>query len=103
MSNWSDDSKNRKKNLESLEPKDRLGYVDGCVQSLLVVNQSISGWMQWLSNPTKMSKFPEDELKNFYEFLKKFAVNFVDFDIKVTEKDEEIKEKDKPPSVDHFK
>jgi len=103
MSNWTEIIRDRKKALETLSPTDRLGYVDGCAQSLMAINQSIGGWMQWLTNPSKMSKFQEEELKNFFDFLKKFAVDFVDFDIKVTDKEEVLKEKEKIPSVEHYK
>ncbi|MEM3382535.1 MAG: hypothetical protein QXL52_04315 [Nitrososphaerales archaeon] len=97
---WTEIIRERKKSLESLAPKDRLGYVEGCIQSLLAINQSINGWMQWLSNPIKMSKFDEEELKTFFEKLRQFAVDFLDFDQKVTEKDERGRER---PRIEHFK
>jgi hypothetical protein len=103
MSTWSDQIRNRKKALEALDPKDRLEYVNGCVQSLLIVNESIGGWLQWMSDPTKMSKFSEEEIKHFFEFLKKFAIDFVDFDLEVTEKEKELTEKIKKSRVDLYR
>ncbi|MEM3768915.1 MAG: DUF2153 family protein [Nitrososphaerales archaeon] len=97
---WTEIIRERKKSLEAMAPKDRLGYVEGCIQSLLAINQSINGWMQWLSNPIKMSKFDEEELKTFFEKLRQFAVDFLDFDQKVTEKDERGRER---PRIEHFK
>ncbi|MEM3437323.1 MAG: DUF2153 family protein [Nitrososphaerales archaeon] len=97
---WTEIIRERKKSLEAMAPKDRLGYVEGCIQSLLAINQSINGWMQWLSNPMKMSKFDEEELKTFFEKLRQFAVDFLDFDQKVTEKDERGRER---PRLEHFK
>lgn len=99
---WTEIIRERKKSLEAMVPKDRLGYVEGCIQSLLAINQSINGWMQWLSNPMKMSKFDEEELKTFFEKLKQFAIDFLDFDQKVTEKDEKERVRERP-RIEHFK
>ncbi|MGQ9469266.1 MAG: hypothetical protein ACUVTD_05500 [Nitrososphaerales archaeon] len=90
----------RKKSLEAMAPKDRLAYVEGCIQSLLALNQSVNGWMQWLSNPIKMSRFDEEELKTFFDKLRQFAIDFLDFDQKVTEKDERERGR---PRVEHFR
>ncbi|MGQ9718700.1 MAG: hypothetical protein ACUVWK_02480 [Nitrososphaerales archaeon] len=97
---WTAIIRERRKSLEAMTPKDRLGYVEGCIQSLLAINQSVNGWMQWLSNPIKMSKFDEEELRTFFDMLKEFAMNFLDFDQKVTEKDERGKER---PKADLYK
>jgi len=97
---WTAIVNERKKSLKSLAPKDRLGYVEGCIQSLLAVNQSINGWMQWLSNPMKMGKFEEEQLEMFFKKLRQFALDFLEFDRDVTEKDEKGKEQ---PRVEHFK
>lgn len=97
---WGAAIRERKKSLENLVPKDRLGYVEGCIQSILAVNQSINGWMQWLSNPMKMGKFEEEELKLFFDKLKQFALDFLEFDRDVTEKDEKERAR---PKVEHFK
>jgi hypothetical protein len=97
---WTAIIRERRKSLEAMTPKDRLGYVEGCIQSLLAINQSVNGWMQWLSNPIKMSKFDEEELRTFFGMLKQFAIDFLDFDQKVTEKDERDKER---PRADLYK
>jgi len=97
---WTAIIRERRKSLEAMLPKDRLGYVEGCIQSLLAINQSVNGWMQWLSNPIKMGKFGEEELKAFFDKLRQFAMEFLEFDQKVTEKDEREKER---PRVEHFK
>ncbi|MEM2873691.1 MAG: hypothetical protein QXD82_05955 [Nitrososphaerales archaeon] len=99
---WTEIIKERRKSLDAMAPKDRLGYVEGCIQSLLAINQSVNGWMQWLSNPIKMSKFDEEELKTFFDRLKQFAIDFLDFDEKVTEKDERERERERP-RIEHFK
>jgi len=97
---WATIIRDRRKSLEVMTPKDRLGYVEGCIQSLLALNQSVNGWMQWLSNPIKMGKFEEEELKTFFDKLRQFAIDFLDFDQKVTEKDERERGR---PRVEHFK
>ncbi|MGB9659415.1 MAG: hypothetical protein ACPLY9_02665 [Nitrososphaerales archaeon] len=99
---WTEIIKERRKSLDAMTPKDRLGYVEGCIQSLLAINQSVNGWMQWLSNPIKMSKFDEEELKTFFDKLKQFAIDFLEFDEKVTEKDERERERERP-RIEHFK
>ncbi|MCP8314312.1 MAG: hypothetical protein H3Z53_08100 [archaeon] len=97
---WTAIVRERRKSIEAMTPKDRLGYVEGCIQSLLAINQSVNGWMQWLSNPIKMSKFDEEELRTFFDKLRQFAIDFLEFDQKVTEKDEKERER---PRVEHFK
>jgi hypothetical protein len=99
---WTAIIRERRKSIEAMLPKDRLGYVEGCIQSLLAINQSVNGWMQWLSNPIKMGKFGEEELKTFFDKLRQFAMDFLEFDQKVTEKDEREKERERP-RVEHFK
>ncbi len=48
----------------------------------------------------KMGKFEEEELKLFFDKLKQFALDFLEFDRDVTEKDEKERAK---PKVEHFK
>jgi hypothetical protein len=72
--------------LKKVEPKDRLGYVDACIQCLAAIGQSNQGWLQWLSNPTMMNEFDETVLKGFFEDFREFALKYIEFDINATQK-----------------
>lgn len=72
--------------IKKADPKDRLGFVDGCIQCLAAIGQSNQGWLQWLSNPTMMNEFDEDALKGFFEKFREFALRYIEFDIDATKK-----------------
>jgi hypothetical protein len=80
---------NRVKTADSIKkasPQERLGYVNGCIQCLAAIGQSNQGWLQWLSNPTMMNEFDENDLKYFFEKFKDFALQYIEFDIDATKK-----------------
>jgi len=72
--------------IKQIVPKDRLGYVEGCIQCIAAIGQSNQGWLQWLSNPTLMNEFEEETLKGFFEKLRHFALEYLAFDIDATKK-----------------
>jgi hypothetical protein len=81
--------KNRKKTaakIKKVAPKDRLGYVDGCIQCIAAIGQSNQGWLQWLSNPTLMNEFEENDLKDFFSKFREFSLSYIEFDIDSTQK-----------------
>lgn len=93
--------KNRRKTVDKIKkvsPKDRLGYVDGCIQCIAAIGQSNQGWLQWLSNPTLMNQFNEKDLEEFFEKFRDFSLNYIEFDIASTQKGgrPSLKEKPKP-------
>lgn len=72
--------------IKKISPKDRLGYVNACIQCLAAIGQSNQGWLQWLSNPTMMNEFSEDILKGFFEKFREFTLKYIEFDIDATQK-----------------
>lgn len=69
-----------------LAPEDRLGYTDACAQCVSVIWQSSYGWLEWLSDPSFVSKFDEATLRHFFEKLKELAVANIEVDIEATKK-----------------
>jgi hypothetical protein len=63
-----------------------LGYVNGCIQCVAAIGQSSQGWIQWLSNPTMMNEFEEDDLRGFFGRFREFALDYIAFDIEATKK-----------------
>lgn len=86
MSEWIASRMKAKEALSKLSPQDRLGYVDACIQCVNAIGRSNWGWLQWLSNPSIMSEFNEETLKEFFQRLKEFALAYIDFDIYATKK-----------------
>jgi len=66
------------------EEPDRLDLVRMMHASLLALNHSVWGWLQYVNNPDIMGKFTREELDEIGGFLNKFAEEFIEYDIKVT-------------------
>ncbi len=89
------------KKVKSLNPKDRLDMVEAMALMEQYVLSSCQGWTQWIYDPITINRFNEGELKEFYEQFKKFAFEFIEFDLKATKKLGPLpKEKEEgPPST----
>jgi len=68
----------------SVENSDRLDLVKSMHITLLALNHSVWGWLQYVNNPDIMGKFKRDELNEISDYLNKFAQDFIKYDIKVT-------------------
>ena len=72
------------KNLEEIKGKDRLELVRSMSFVLNVLQRSLVGWMQWVSNPDIMTIFSQDDLENMTKELANFADSFLIYDMKMT-------------------
>ena len=66
------------------EESDRLDLVRTMHGTLLALNHSVLGWLQYVNNPGIMGEFTRDELSEINDNMNKFADEFIEYDIKVT-------------------
>jgi hypothetical protein len=70
--------------LEDTKDKDRLELVRSLRFVLSVLQRSLIGWTQWVSNPDIMTIFSQDDLENMTKKLSEFTRSFVEYDMKMT-------------------
>jgi len=85
MNKWINKVKETIKEIESIDPKDRLEYVNGINKCNKAILASYMGWNAWLTNPSIMSGFNEDELKQILSEFKEIATKILRNDVKWTE------------------
>ncbi len=66
------------------EGHDRLDMVRTIRFTILALQRSVTGWMQWADNPDIMAQFSLDELKEINSNLAELVCAFVDYDAKIT-------------------
>lgn len=72
------------KQLEDTKGKDRLELVRSMRFVLGVLQRSLVGWTQWVSNPDIMTIFSEDDLEKMTTKLAEFTSSFIEYDLKIT-------------------
>jgi hypothetical protein len=72
------------KKLEDTKDKDRLEMVRSLRFVLGVLQRSLVGWTQWVSNPDIMTMFSEEDLENMTKRLAEFTRSFIEYDMKMT-------------------
>ena len=79
-----------------MKVKDRLDVCAALGYSFMTLHESINNWLKWISNPLVMKEFSEQELKDFYNVIKKNVVELLELDYESTDKyDEVIKKAEK--------
>jgi|Deesub1362B_J571_1020462.scaffolds.fasta_scaffold00009_62 hypothetical protein len=79
---------------------DRLELVRSLYFSLQVMQRSLAGWLQWVSNPEIMAKFSLEELKEMNEKIRTQAKTFLEYDVEITEKGSEfLKPRERPKTT----
>jgi hypothetical protein len=84
---------NEIKKSEKVEGQDRLDMVRTIRFTILALQRSVTGWMQWADNPDIMAQFSLDELVEINKNLAKLVSAFVDYDAKITGSQEKKIEK----------
>ncbi len=85
--NWTQRSENTLKKLRGLmenPDQDRLELVRVMRFSLGALNQSLHGWMQWVSNPEIMSNFTKEELEEMAKKITGIVDQFITYDIETS-------------------
>jgi len=73
--------------------QDRLDMVRTIRFTILALQRSVTGWMQWADNPDVMTQFSLDELVAINNNLADLVCAFVDYDAKITGSQEKKIEK----------
>ncbi len=84
---------NEIKKSEKVEGHDRLDMVRTIRFTILALQRSVTGWMQWADNPDIMAQFSLDELTEINKNLADLVCAFVDYDAKITGSQEKKVEK----------
>ena len=72
------------KRLEETKDKDRLDLVRSLRFVLSVLQRSLIGWTQWVSNPDIMSIFSQEDLQKMTKELSEFTRSFLKYDLEMT-------------------
>ena len=84
---WIQRSENTLKQLRGLmdnPDQDRLELVRVMRFSFGALNQSLHGWMQWVSSPEIMSNFTKEELEEMAKKIAGIVEQFITYDIEAT-------------------
>ncbi|MFC1486727.1 DUF2153 family protein [Thermoproteota archaeon] len=81
------------KNSSKVEGSDRLDTVRTIRFTVLALQRSVTGWLQWADNPDIMAQFSLDELTEINKNLADLVCAFVDYDAKITGSQEKKIEK----------
>ena len=81
------------KSSAKVEGSDRLDMVRSIRFTILALQRSVTGWMQWADNPDIMAQFALDELAEINKNLADLVCSFVDYDAKITGSQEKKIEK----------
>ena len=72
--------------IKELKPTDRLDMVEAMALMNQHIASSCQGWAQWLYNLTIINRLDEEKLKDVYSRFRKVTLDFLEFDVKSTEK-----------------
>jgi hypothetical protein len=72
-----------KKELESLQPADRMSLSVAINRSVNAIAMSAGGWQQFLSDPITLEKFDQATLAEFFEYFRQRAIRQLEFDVQV--------------------
>jgi hypothetical protein len=72
-----------RKELETLEPEDRMSLFVAVNRAVDAVAMSAGGWRQLISDATMLEKFDEPALRSFFDYFRQEAVRQLEFDINV--------------------
>jgi hypothetical protein len=83
MESLAKDLSRMKKELETLQPEDRMSLFVAVSPAVDAVAMSAGGWRQLLSDTTTLEKFDEPALRSFFDHFRKQAVRQLEFDASV--------------------
>ncbi len=81
LSKWIDIIERVRAKVDNLSGKDRLEVCASMAKCVDAVRNSSQGWLTWLSVPTTMDQFSEDELSEFFNRIKDISRKFLDLDL----------------------
>jgi len=96
MSKWIESLRKNLKEIESLNPQDKLDYLIAIQRVHNGIVGSCNGWAIWIKNLNIMSKFTKRELEEIFRDLYDVLTIYAEIDIKWTKRLED-KYKNKTP------
>jgi len=75
-----------RKELETLQPEDRMSLFVAVNRAVEAVAISAGGWRQLLSDATTLEKFDEPALRSFFHYFRQEAARQLEFDVSVLTK-----------------
>lgn len=88
-----------KKELESLQPDDRMSLLVAINRAVSAIAMSAGGWQQFLTDPITLEKFDKAKLTSFFDYFKQEAIRQLEFDVQVLTENANIISPRFPPSV----
>ena len=74
------------KTLEATKDRDRLQLVHSIKFSLGALWNSLAGWINWINNPSIMTKFNQEELAEMNKTITEYTKSFIEYDLKITKR-----------------
>jgi len=81
---WSRVKEKQVERVKGLQPHDRLSLVEAITEINQYIASSCQGWMQWVYNPMIVGQFNQEKLQDIFNTFRKFAVEFLEFDVAAT-------------------
>jgi superfamily I DNA/RNA helicase len=72
-----------RRELETLQPEDRMSLFVAVTRAVDAVAMSAGGWRQLLNDTTTLEKFDEPALRRFFLYFREEAVRQLEFDVAV--------------------
>ncbi len=85
-----DELSKMKKELESLQPEDRMGLAVGIGRAVGAIAMSAGGWQQFLTDTVTLEKFDKNTLASIFDYFKQQATRQLEFDIKILKENANI-------------
>jgi hypothetical protein len=82
MESLINDLSRMKKELESLQPEDRMSLLVAVNRAVAAIGMSAGGWQQFLSDIITLEKFDQATLKGFFDYFRQEAIRQLEFDLK---------------------
>jgi hypothetical protein len=99
MESLVNDISRMKKELESLQPEDRMSLLVAVNRAVNAIAMSAGGWQQLLTDIVTLEKFDQATLKNFFDHFMQEAIRQLEFDLKTLTEHGQVISESLPPQV----
>jgi hypothetical protein len=88
-----------RKELESLQPEDRMSLLVAVNRAVNTMAMSAGGWQQLLTDIPTLEKFDQATLKSFFDHFRQQAIRQLDFDLKALTEHAQVISPRLPPQL----
>ncbi len=99
MESLINDISRMKKELESLQPEDRMSLLVAVNRAVNAIAMSAGGWQQLLTDIITLEKFDQATLKSFFDHFMQEAIRQLEFDLKALTEHAQVISGRLPPQV----